>query len=159
MSFPLKHVPLTSMPLTTWETSRKPYADVRLKHGPTSGCCKPLLLPWKRLNTISACYSVTKRHQAACVETFVRYCVLWMTEAEINHVGCRSWASRVCRQKKKKDVDERDFFLLCWSVFVFQKPCCGLWACCYDNHHLIPVVCRKAERYGGKLANCFIHVL
>lgn len=64
-----------------------------------------------------------------------------------------SVVNRVCRQKTRID------FLLCWSAFVFQKPCCCLWACCYDNHHLIPVVCRKAERYGWKLANCFMHVL
>lgn len=46
-------------------------------------------------------------------------------------------------------------------MLMLYLPCCGLPACFYDNHHLIPAVCRKAAKYGRKLAAkllyaCFI---
>lgn len=60
-----------------------------------------------------------------------------------------------CRQRRSLAE-----FLLRWSVFVFQMPCCGLWACFYDNQHLIPAVCRKAAKIWWEISKllyaCFI---
>lgn len=93
---------------------------------------------------------------------------LWPT-----HTGHRSRARAVTlheRQQQNSTIPALGSFpqicdgefLLRWSVFVFQMPCCGLWACFYDNHHLIPAVCRKAAKIWweiSKPARCMFYNL
>lgn len=113
------------------------------------GLSDPPYHPSLRCNTQLMSSCSIKSLQTAWVNSLKCYRVLWMTEAKIMFaVVGRIW------------FGDRDCV---WEIFCYADlylPRCGLWACFYDNHHLIAAVCRKAAKYGWKLAaNCFMHVL